>query len=296
MGKEGEKYLVGFSPSGVVRVCDGEYVIVHHIHLLEPGQEEGVKPEIAVPLRRWKAPEITRGIEEKENEKSCVFTIGMICHSLLVQDKPFGEDVDVVAVGRIGVGERPSVSLLEDMDCELLPLILECWHQADLNRPSLQEVRQRVEGIYEKKFKVKDDDVDDDKESYDGKGKADKDKNDKDKDDKDKDKDKDDKDKGDKENGDRDNDEKDINFDKHKDDDKPKHHPEDGQGEKEEQDEQDHLQEEKKEEVKVAEDGKKQPVFFFVDVDPSKIDPEILDFVEQLIEVEKKKEKDRGSH
>jgi hypothetical protein len=34
---------------------------------------------------------------------------------------------------------------------------------------------------------------------------------------------------------------------------------------------------EKKEEVKVAEDLKKQPVFFFVDVDPSKIDPEILD-------------------
>jgi hypothetical protein len=27
----------------------------------------------------------------------------------------------------------------------------------------------------------------------------------------------------------------------------------------------------------VAEDLKKQPVFFFVDVDPSKIDPEILD-------------------
>jgi hypothetical protein len=147
MGEKGEKYLIGLSPSGVVLCPDGLFVIVYHIHLVQSGMRKGAPRICALELRQWKAPEIIKGDEKKETEKSCVFTIGMICYSLVVFNRPFGSDSDEIAIGRLVMGEKPNVCEMEEKKCPFLPLIKECWCDSADDRPTLNEVKRKAEGL-----------------------------------------------------------------------------------------------------------------------------------------------------
>jgi hypothetical protein len=179
MGEEGEKFLIGFSPLGVVRAPDEILIIVYHKFLVEKEESRGGKEKFAFELGRWKSPEIIKRIEEKENEKSCVFTIGMMCHTVIMRLYPYDEDTDEIAMGRVVVGERPCVGEMEEKECVVLPLIKRCWSDSPGDRPKLKEVIQIVKKIdkpeEEKKEKVKVKDKDkcntNTKEKEDGDGK-----------------------------------------------------------------------------------------------------------------------------
>jgi hypothetical protein len=193
MGQDGERFLIGLSPHGVVRAPDDVLLVVFHKFLVEKDEEREGQVKFAMELGRWKAPEIIKRTEEKENMKSLVFTIGMMCHTLIMRFVPYDEDNDEVAMGRIMVGERPCVGEMEQKGCAVLPLIKRCWSDSPVDRPTLREMVRIAKQLGKPEKKKKEEVKKEDEEcNTDTKEKDDDDGKDEDKDkDKDKDKEKD---------------------------------------------------------------------------------------------------------
>jgi hypothetical protein len=122
LGEEREKYLVGFGALGVVQNVEKDYVVICDRNLLENPGEEG-NERFNERLGRWKAPEILSREEEKEGEKSVVFTMGMMCFTLIMGEEPFKEDCDEVANWKILMGERPDLKELEEKKCGFVPIM-----------------------------------------------------------------------------------------------------------------------------------------------------------------------------
>jgi hypothetical protein len=145
MGEDGEIYLTGLSPMGIVKAPDKVFVVVHHPLLFENGDETG---KFSVEIGRWKAPEILNGDEEKETEKSCVYTIGSVVHTMLTQKRPFEEEEDDELVKRkILEGDRANVSELEEKKCPLLDLIVGCWFPDPADRPNLVGLKKDADEV-----------------------------------------------------------------------------------------------------------------------------------------------------
>jgi hypothetical protein len=133
LGEEGSKWLIGFGPIGIVKNGD-DYFVVCEEGLMEKSGEKG----------RWKAPEILNKEEEKETEKSCVFTMGMTIYTIIGKKKPFDEDNEEVAIGKIMIGERPDLRELEEKECRFVSIMKECWDCCGEERLCLIELRDKV--------------------------------------------------------------------------------------------------------------------------------------------------------
>jgi hypothetical protein len=140
LGEEGRKWLIGFGPMGIVRCGDDEYVVIYSPNLVNELNKRKCKAE----LGRWKAPEILKEEESKETEQSCVFTLGMTVYTLFSGKKPFCEDNEEVAVGKIITGERPDLSEYEEKMSEFISIIEWCWNEDAGERLNLEELRDKV--------------------------------------------------------------------------------------------------------------------------------------------------------
>jgi hypothetical protein len=141
MERDGEKWLIGFGPGGIVKNCEKNYVIVYSRSLiLRENGRETFKPE----LGRWKSPEILSKQEEIETEKSLVFTLGMSVYSIIYQERTFDEDNDEVAMGKIVMGDRPDLQELEERQSGMVNVMRDCYWQEPAERMGLVELRMRV--------------------------------------------------------------------------------------------------------------------------------------------------------
>jgi hypothetical protein len=163
MGEDGEHLLIGLSPMGIIKNPKDVFVIVFHQYLLDQGELEQGREVFNKELGRWKAPEILRGEEEKETEKSCVYTIMSIAHTMILEEKPFDEFGDVEAMEQIMAGERPDVKELKEKKCVLYDLMEMCWFDEPEERLELEDVRLEAEQIrYDSKEEKEEDDDDED--------------------------------------------------------------------------------------------------------------------------------------
>jgi hypothetical protein len=96
---------------------------------------------------RWKAPEILSGEEEKETNASCAFTLGMVAHTMILQQKPFPNDSHEVAMEKIQKEGRPFIIELEKQNCPLLDLMIDSWYQSPTERIELERMMHWVEEI-----------------------------------------------------------------------------------------------------------------------------------------------------
>jgi hypothetical protein len=135
------RWLIGFGPMGIVKNVENEFVIVYHEGLIErENGKERFKPEIG----RWKSNEILSRDEEKETEKSLVFTISSILYSVLMEKKIFDSDCDKVANGKIVMGEREDLKELEAKKSMFVSIMKECWSSDPSSRMNLIELRNRI--------------------------------------------------------------------------------------------------------------------------------------------------------
>jgi hypothetical protein len=140
LGKDGEKYLIGLSPAGLVRAPDKVIVVISHPFLVDEGEGKGGKDRCTFSMLLYKSPEMIKEEIEKETDTSVGYTIGMVGYSLLVKAKPFHSNSDEIGIRRIVKGERPSVKVLEMRKCPLVVLITDSWKQSAEDRPSLDDV------------------------------------------------------------------------------------------------------------------------------------------------------------
>jgi hypothetical protein len=149
LGDEGEKYLIGFGPLGVVYNVEKDYVVISDRNLLE-NNGEGGNETFKTELGRWKAPEILSKNQSKETEKSLVFTIGMMCFTLIMGENPFQENSTEIATQRIVMSETPDLERLERKKCRYVKIMKECWCYEPLERMNLMELKMKgMDDYYE---------------------------------------------------------------------------------------------------------------------------------------------------
>ncbi|XP_076905386.1 uncharacterized protein LOC143561140 [Bidens hawaiensis] len=78
---------------------------------------------------QWMAPEVLRN--EPSNEKSDVFSFGIILWELVTQSVPWSNMNPLRVVGVVGFMDR-RLDLLEDLDPSLSSVIQDCWQRFDL--------------------------------------------------------------------------------------------------------------------------------------------------------------------
>jgi hypothetical protein len=70
LGEEGEKFLIGFSPLGVVLALADVLGIIYYNFLVEKDEEREGREKFVLELSRWKAAEIIKRTEQREAERS----------------------------------------------------------------------------------------------------------------------------------------------------------------------------------------------------------------------------------
>ncbi|KAG0554242.1 hypothetical protein KC19_12G076000 [Ceratodon purpureus] len=100
----------------------------------------------------WRAPEILERLQKRVRSCDMVFTkeadiysFGMMCYELVTGCIPFEghpqNDYSIVLRG-----ERPP--LQDDLSAELRSIIVECWHQDPLSRPSASTLEKKFQTLY----------------------------------------------------------------------------------------------------------------------------------------------------
>lgn len=90
------------------------------------------------------APEVLRS--EPSNEKSDVFSFGVILWELVTASIPWNNLNSMQVVGVVGFMDR-RLELPEGLDPRLESIIHDCWQSDPDQRPSFQVITQRMSGL-----------------------------------------------------------------------------------------------------------------------------------------------------
>ncbi|RDX98674.1 putative serine/threonine-protein kinase SIS8, partial [Mucuna pruriens] len=90
---------------------------------------------------QWMAPEVLRN--EPSNEKSDVFSFGVILWELITQSIPWKNLNSLQVVGVVGFMDR-RLDLPEGLDPHVASVINDCWRSDPEQRPSFEELIQRM--------------------------------------------------------------------------------------------------------------------------------------------------------
>lgn len=92
---------------------------------------------------QWMAPEVLRN--EPSNEKSDVFSFGVILWELMAVSIPWVKLNSLQVVGVVGFMDR-RLELPESLDPKVASIINDCWRSDPEQRPSFEEIIQRMAG------------------------------------------------------------------------------------------------------------------------------------------------------
>ncbi|MFS7923944.1 putative protein kinase TKL-CTR1-DRK-2 family [Helianthus anomalus] len=90
------------------------------------------------------APEVLRN--EPSNEKSDVFSFGIILWELVTQRVPWSNMNPLQVVGVVGFMDR-RLDLPEDLDPSLSSIIQDCWQSDPALRPSFESIMTRLSSL-----------------------------------------------------------------------------------------------------------------------------------------------------
>ncbi|PPR91599.1 hypothetical protein GOBAR_AA29073 [Gossypium barbadense] len=93
------------------------------------------------------APEVLRN--EPSNEKSDVFSFGVILWELMTVSSPWNNLNSLQVVGVVGFMDR-RLELPEGLDPQIESIISDCWQSNPENRPSFEDIINRMTGIVQK--------------------------------------------------------------------------------------------------------------------------------------------------
>ncbi|PQQ21379.1 hypothetical protein Pyn_17966 [Prunus yedoensis var. nudiflora] len=93
---------------------------------------------------QWMAPEILRN--EPSNEKSDVFSFGVILWELMTESIPWNNLNSLQVVGVVGFMDR-RLDIPEGLDPEVVLVIEDCWRSDPEQRPSFEDIIQRMKGL-----------------------------------------------------------------------------------------------------------------------------------------------------
>ncbi|XP_038999645.1 serine/threonine-protein kinase EDR1-like [Hibiscus syriacus] len=96
---------------------------------------------------QWMAPEVLRN--EPSNEKSDVFSFGVILWELMTVSIPWNNLNCLQVVGVVGFMDR-RLELPEGLDPHIESIIRDCWQSNPENRPSFEDIICRMTGIFPK--------------------------------------------------------------------------------------------------------------------------------------------------
>ncbi|TYH23591.1 hypothetical protein ES288_A03G025900v1 [Gossypium darwinii] len=96
---------------------------------------------------QWMAPEVLRN--EPSNEKSDVFSFGVILWELMTVSSPWNNLNSLQVVGVVGFMDR-RLELPEGLDPQIESIISDCWQSNPENRPSFEDIINRMTGIVQK--------------------------------------------------------------------------------------------------------------------------------------------------
>eukprot|EP00421_Protoceratium_reticulatum_P070864 CAMPEP_0168414114 /NCGR_PEP_ID=MMETSP0228-20121227/29561_1 /TAXON_ID=133427 /ORGANISM="Protoceratium reticulatum, Strain CCCM 535 (=CCMP 1889)" /LENGTH=312 /DNA_ID=CAMNT_0008427905 /DNA_START=48 /DNA_END=986 /DNA_ORIENTATION=- len=102
-----------------------------------------------VGTKHWMAPEVLLGTDY--TEKADIFSFAMVAYEVVCRHVPF-ERLDPTSVAKFTkAGRRPDLQdesiVPKEVPPSLLALIVQCWDQQPLNRPSFGEILATVEEI-----------------------------------------------------------------------------------------------------------------------------------------------------
>ncbi|KAF3965836.1 hypothetical protein CMV_010019 [Castanea mollissima] len=96
---------------------------------------------------QWMAPEVLRN--EPSNEKSDVFSFGVILWELMTESIPWNNLNALQVVGVVGFMNR-RLDLPEDLDPQVATIIKDCWQSDPEQRPSFEAIIQRIMGLLQR--------------------------------------------------------------------------------------------------------------------------------------------------
>ncbi|GMJ04393.1 hypothetical protein like AT4G23050 [Hibiscus trionum] len=96
---------------------------------------------------QWMAPEVLRN--EPSNEKSDVFSFGVILWELMTVSIPWNNLNSLQVVGVVGFMDR-RLELPEGLDPHIDSIIRDCWQSNPENRPSFEDIINRMTGVVPK--------------------------------------------------------------------------------------------------------------------------------------------------
>ncbi|XVE57829.1 hypothetical protein DITRI_Ditri04bG0121600 [Diplodiscus trichospermus] len=96
---------------------------------------------------QWMAPEVLRN--EPSNEKCDVFSFGVILWELMTVSIPWNNLNSLQVVGVVGFMDR-RLDLPEGLDPRVASIIRDCWQSDPQNRPSFEDIINRMTGIVPK--------------------------------------------------------------------------------------------------------------------------------------------------
>ncbi|XP_021895343.1 probable serine/threonine-protein kinase DDB_G0267514 isoform X1 [Carica papaya] len=96
---------------------------------------------------QWMAPEVLRN--EPSNEKSDVFSFGVILWELVTVSIPWSNLNSLQVVGVVGFMDR-RLDLPEGLDPRLASIIRDCWKSNPDQRPSFEDIIQRMSCFFQK--------------------------------------------------------------------------------------------------------------------------------------------------
>ncbi|KAM0841293.1 hypothetical protein ACQ4PT_059130 [Festuca glaucescens] len=93
---------------------------------------------------QWMAPEVLRS--EPSNEKSDVFSYGVVLWELVTQKVPWDTLNTMQVIGVVGLMDH-RLEIPSDTDPEWASMIKSCWDSDPQRRPSFQELLERLQGL-----------------------------------------------------------------------------------------------------------------------------------------------------
>ncbi|KAK1617311.1 hypothetical protein QYE76_022828 [Lolium multiflorum] len=93
---------------------------------------------------QWMAPEVLRS--EPSNEKSDVFSYGVVLWELVTQKVPWDTLNTMQVIGAVGFMDH-RLEIPSDTDPEWASMIESCWDSDPQRRPSFQELLERLQGL-----------------------------------------------------------------------------------------------------------------------------------------------------